>query len=242
MNDVIKQPLYILSAVPVEPSKISNIFELKENSVSGFMENPGVQRSGGWDLQTLDHAKIIKGEYLEVRNGKRKIINLYEDGTLIYRMAADEEMLGWGRNKSEYEKSPRLNPVAVIESTYNFVIFYQTLLLKYFENKPQNVKFMIYIKNAILNNARLYLLPYGIKNTSWIFDAEDERKYAQANDLEKEITFPSQEIEGNYEHIAYELIKLFYLLFGIPSNQIPYTEEKNKVRIIDIHKMLKFNE
>jgi hypothetical protein len=234
----VNKPLYILAAVPQELSKLTNFFDFSGQSVARFLEKPGRQRAYGWDLETLDRAKIIKGEYLEVKNGESKIINIYEDGTLVFRMVANEDLLGWGREEAEFEKNPRLNPMAIIESTYNFVVFYKKLLDKYFEKKPATIKFRLYIKNC----KKLYLLPHGLRSTTWKFDSKSGRKYAEDDNLIKITSFTVEEVESNYEHVAYELVRSFYLLFGLTEDQIPYVGEENKKKIVDINKIINFLE
>jgi hypothetical protein len=41
-----------------------------------LLENPGSLRYAGWDLETRDTARIVKGEYLEVSLGDLKTIQL----------------------------------------------------------------------------------------------------------------------------------------------------------------------
>src|SRR5688572_31620822 len=54
------------------------------------------------------------------------IFQLYEDGTLLVRVAADSTFLGWGQDEKEFNTRPRLNPMALIELTTSFVHLYRS--------------------------------------------------------------------------------------------------------------------
>ena len=79
--------------------RVKNLFDA--GSVKALLENPGSLRYAGWDLETRDTARIVKGEYLEVSLGDLKTIQLYEDGMLLARAKADEEFLAWGSRSGE---------------------------------------------------------------------------------------------------------------------------------------------
>lgn len=229
-----KKPIYTLSAIPKENIKLKNIFEFGKNSVQELLENPGRLRPMGWDLNTKDKARIEKGEFLEVRNGERKLINLYEDGTLILLAAADETFLGWGPRDLPFNEDARLNVLAVTELTYNFVSFY-TKLIQFFTSAPQEISFRMKLKNAFLDNShRLYIVPQEINTIPF-------KKYeAKSSEIEEIVPVKSEELLDSPQYIAYKLIRKVYFLFNIPENKIPYTlkDEKDR-RVIDVEKIKK---
>ena len=238
MNNNIKKPVYILSALPSEDAKINNFFSSDEESVKHLLENPGGLRGMGWDLQTLSQAKLIKGDYFEILNGERKKIHLYENGVLILMADANQDFLGWGRDPEKFKESPRLNPVAIIEVTYNFINFYKKLF-SYFKNTPTKIKLVARIKNTKLdNNNKLYLNPYSIGTYAWMFD--DERCFAPDEEMQKEIECDASDLLKNPEKYTYLLIEKLYTWFGMTIDKIPLvTSDDEQNKIIDVEKIKK---
>lgn len=232
-----KPPFYILAATPVETSKLKRFFESGEDSVISLLQSPGEIRYAGWNLQTFDTPRIIKGEYLEVRNGDRKLIKLYEDGTLILRALADNNFLGWGQDRDSFIKSPRLNPIAVVELTYSFVDFYKNIASR-FLIKPNSIKFRVDLKNTFIDGAKLYLTPYGLGTYAWHFN--DDKHPAPSNEMEREVEVSLDSLSESPSHVAYELVQKVYLWFGLEPKEIPYVAEDEKGRkFIDIEKIKK---
>src|SRR4051812_2011724 len=121
-------PTYIVSGAPAEPNRLKNLFASGPETIASVLERPPVFRYAGWSLETLDQAHIVGGEYLEVKNGPRKTIRVFEDGTVLLRADAGPDFLGWGRDEITFPKSPQLHSLAAIEVTTLFVHFYATLL------------------------------------------------------------------------------------------------------------------
>ena len=113
----------VLTAYPERSSDLSTIFSSTEGSIRRQFENPPILRHGGWSLETLDQAKIMRGEMIRVVNGPRKVMDLYRDATLIFGGLADESFLAWAGNGK-----PRINSLAIVEVVYNFVNFYKIVL------------------------------------------------------------------------------------------------------------------
>jgi len=231
-----KKPVYILSAIPKGNSKLKNIFEFGKNSVQELLEHPGQLRPMGWDLNTGDSARIEKGEFLEVRNGERKLIHLYEDGTLILFAAADETFLGWGPRDIPFYEDACLNVLAVTELTYNFVDFY-TKLIQFFTSVPQEISFRMKLKDAFLDNShKLYIIPRELNTIGYGFPSQKHE--VREIEVEEIIAVDPKILLDSPQHITYKLIRKLYLLFNVPENEIPYTiKDEKERRIIDIQKI-----
>jgi hypothetical protein len=217
---------------PRGSSSFKSFFET--GPIQDLLEKPGELRYAGWDLNTRDNAKIIKGEYLELRNGERKLIRLYEDGSLIVRASAAEEFLGWGRGDAEFRQKPRLNPVAVIEFTYNFVALCAKLV-KLLEPIPKTVGIRIEIRNAFLENSKLYMIPYGTGTVAWHFD--DEQYKAPEASMLREIDVSTEELMSRPDAVAYALVEKIYTWFGISTEKIPYVSADGQKRFVDPQKI-----
>jgi len=214
------QPTYVLAAAPREKAKLRNLFQSGPGTIMELMQNPGYTRASGWDLRTLDDPRIVEGKFLEVGYSDYKLIRTYEDGTVVLRAAADHSLLGWGREEIQFEQKPRLNPVALIELTYHFALFYRALLA-HFTVVPPAIMFTAELHGAILSNGQhLYLIPYGIDTFAWKFDSD---KYpAPKADMSKQVEVNSELLQSKPGAIAYKLIEMVYTWFGMPTNQIPY--------------------
>jgi len=239
MNENNKKPIFILSALPSEEVKINNFFSADENSVKHLLEHPDSLRAmRGWDLRTLGQAKLIKGEYFEILNGDRKKIHLYENGSFIFAVDADQNYLGWGREAEKFLESPRLNPVALIEITYNFINFYKKLISS-LDNTPVKIKLTARFKNMELENGnKLYLNPYSIGTYAWMFD--DERYPVPDNEMKKEVECNTEDLLKNPENCTYLLIEKIYTWFGMTIDKIPLVKlEEEGIKSIDIEKIKK---
>jgi hypothetical protein len=221
-------PIYIMSAVPKEDSRLLNLFQSGENSLMHLLENPGSFRYAGWDLETLDQARIVEGEYLEVKNGDRKTIQLFEDGSLIYKAAADETFLAWGRDRASFVGNPKLNTLALIEVTTNFVHFYKKLI-EYFEKKPGTIIFIVQFKDFFVGDKHMGLVPARVEEV-----IPRDIKYAIKSEMEKKIEIKSDELISEPSAVAYAIVEKIFTWFGVPVNLIPYVKEIQNKKYVDI--------
>lgn len=225
-----EDPQYILAATPVDRVKFNHFFEAGENSIRSLLEKPGELRFAGWDLQTLDQARIVRGEALEVSNGERKVIRVYEDGTLILRAAINETFLAWGKSREQFLKLPRIHSMALIEITYNFVHFYNKLI-PLFSQKPSKIRFIIELKNLFLNEKKVYMTPDGLR--AFPKEMDRDAKEAQQENIRQETTVDTTEVEGSVPHTAYKLVEPVYRWFGFYPEQIPFHNQDSKGRFIE---------
>ena len=229
-----KKPLYILAVTPYESSKL-RLFESGSGSISELLMRESGIRYAGWDLSTGDKPKIIKGEYLEAKIEGGKKINLYEDGKFVFWVAADPNFLAWPLKEEEFNKKPRLNPLAIVEVTYNFVNFYKNLM-PFFIKTPQKFRFVVQIKDAFLNqDTKLYLIPGGLQSIEWLMNRV--QYIAPENDMNKYEDVDVGGLKDEASHVAYLLIEKLYLWFGIDKTLIPYVSKEKGKEIIDIEKI-----
>lgn len=231
------KPFYILAIATTISCKLKKIFESGTDSIMHLLQNPGKLRPSGWDLVTYDIPQIVKGEFLEVKNYK-KDIRVYEDGTVILKALADNNYLSWGQYEEDFKKFPRLNPIALIELTYNFIDFYKKLS-RHFDSTPKKIKLRCELKNAFLKeNAKLCLTPHKVGTLAWI--SEHFKAEAPEKDMIKEIEKELDDLLNYPAHVAYELIEKLYLWFGYTSDAIPYTDEdEHGKKFIDINQFKK---
>lgn len=231
---MIENPVFIYSMAPRGSSSVRNFFEA--GPLHELLEKPGELRRSGWDLNTRDYAKIVKGEYLELRNGERKVIRLYEDGSLLVRASAHADFLGWGRGDAEFKRTPRLNPVAVIEFTYNFTNLCAKLM-EFLQPAPRTIEIRVEIKNAFFGDSKLYMIPYGTGTYAWHFD--DPQFQAPEASMVRQIDVSTEELASKPGVVAYSLVQKIYTWFGISTDKIPYiSAEPDGKRFVDPQKII----
>ncbi|OGD90777.1 hypothetical protein A3D81_00760 [Candidatus Curtissbacteria bacterium RIFCSPHIGHO2_02_FULL_40_17] len=212
-----------ISAYPNQPSQLQTIFLTSEHSIRRHLETPPILRRGGWSIETLDQARIMRGEMIRVANGDRKVIDLYKDGTLVFIALADHRFLAW-----HDEERQKINSAALIEVIYSFVSFYK-LVLDDLENLPEEITLRVDFKNLHLDDIKSYLLPYQLGSLAQGF--EDQRRDAPDNDGAVEKTF----LTDNFDigAVAFELIREVYLWFGFEEEKIPYVQERDGLKTIN---------
>jgi hypothetical protein len=219
-------PSVVLAAIPKEPVTFKDFFGSK--GPRELLEKPG-GRYAGWDMQTHDTARIVRGEYLEVRNGDRKQIQLYEDGTLLGKFAADDRFLAWGSEA----RAPgiRLNPLALLEVLYSFVRLYGRLTA-FLQPVPREATLRVQIEGALSGDeTSLGLGPYGVDTYAWMLD--DERQGAPEASMTREIRAQTVELQQEPGLAAYELAEKIYLWFGHAPDKVPYTMERDGKKAVD---------
>lgn len=224
------KPVFVFAAIPTPSTTFADLFS--EGSVKGLLEKPGGLRQNGWDLQTLDSARIVEGEYLQVRDGDRKIINLYEHGTLLVRADATDDLLAWGSSQT-HPDTLRLNPLALLEFTYSFVALY-TKLIEYMASKPSVVTLRVQLENA-LGAQVLYMFPYGVGATNWLHPMRQDRHPAPSERFQRVLIVGTEVLIHAPAEIAYQIVERIYTWFGLTIEQIPYVKTDNGARVIDVH-------
>jgi len=231
-------PLIIMGVEPSNKITLDNFFAQENNPLHDLLKNPPYLRYSGWNLLTLDLPKISDGKCWEVKNGDRKTIRLYRDGSLIAIAYADDSFLGWGRDHNSFLQFPLLNSLAVIEYTYEFVELYKNLM----ENFPKSkkVKFKVGIKNANLwEGQKLYLKPYEVTAFGYRFDHNDNSLTPVTSDFYESVDVDISDTIYNSKYIAFQLVSVFFLHFNIPTDKIPYTKKDDKgIGYVDIDKII----
>ena len=225
----------------VEPSNkitLANFFAQENNPLHDLLKNPPYLRYSGWNLLTLDLPKISDGKCWEVKNGDRKTIRLYCDGSLITIAYADDSFLGRGHDHNGFLQFPLLNSLAVIEYTYEFVELYKNLMENF--PKPKKVKFKVGIKNANLwEGQKLYLKPYEVTAIGYIDDLNDNLLTPVTSDFYESVDVDISDTIYNSKYIAFQLVSVFFLHFNIPTDKIPYTKKDDKgIGYVDIDKII----
>jgi hypothetical protein len=236
----VKKPVIILAVETREIiSPIKNFF-LENSPFYTVLKEPPYLRYMGWNMLTLDIPRIKAGQFWEVNNGERKKIRLYRDGTLIARADANSDFLGWGQNEVDFEKNPRINPLALIEFIYEFVHLY--FITKIHFPKPlTGYKFTINFKNLVLDSGERIYLPNSEINRIGAFTEEHE---FSDSELKESVGVDQEEFNevADVQNVAYQVAEKIFNKAGIPSNKIPYTTQLDDGKwIIDVDRIKKID-
>lgn len=231
-------PLIVLGVEPSEKINLDNFFAEENNQLYGLLKDPPYLRYSGWNLLTLDWPKIKDGTNWEVKNGDRKTIRLYRDGSLIAIAYADDSFLGWGQDHDKFLQFPQLNSLAVVEYIYEFVELYKKMLSHY--PKLKKIKFKVGVKNAdIWEGKKLYLRPYEVGALFYSFDFDDSSMTAVNKDFYESVEVAISDDFYDSKYVAYRLVSEFFIHFGISPDKIPYTKKDDKgIGYIDIEKIV----
>jgi hypothetical protein len=224
-------PFFIYSMIPAETTTFKYLFET--GSVKSLLENPGELRYAGWDLTTQGQARIVKGQYLELKSAERKRLQVYEDGSFFVKVSADQDYLSWGVNEETFRSAPRLNTLALIEFSLNFCMLCARLV-KHLEPEPTQVDLNVEIRNAIWGGSKLSLIPHPV--SSYGFGYSDHH-FAPEPVTKRNVRVPTEQLKSRPEVSAYLLVRQIFIWFGITPEMIPYASVENDVRFIDSDKI-----
>jgi hypothetical protein len=226
-------PTYQLTASLIPAgNRIRNFHGDQPGSPRHQLEHPPRLRDNGFDTATYATAKPIEPDGYEVSNqGDRKVLQLFQDGTALFRVAADPRFLAWSVTPDDFARVPRLNPVPVVEMHVSFVLFYASLIPR-FAKPPDSVRFTLHLRAAHADGKRLALTRY-VPNFQTAFNLT--LHYAHATEIEESLTVATKAVLETPEHVAYQLVERFYSEFFDVTDPslIPFVTEKNGVAAID---------
>jgi len=201
------------------PTAVPTIW--RSEGVRQLLERPPSTRPNGWNLETLDQARIVEGRLLTVSNGDRKELNLYPDGAFV-AYGSVEEFLGW--REGSFADNPKVNPLALIEFTYNFVSFYSDLL-QFLSPRPAALGFRCGFRNAIPSQGPVYL-PSGEIGGLAFYSGQEYRAPRSEVDFDLAVAVNGAVIVGE---VSFELLVRLYTWFGHEIEHIPYTDSERTI-------------
>ena len=202
-----------------QPNVVQDIFAGSEAPIVKLMEQPPVFRNSGWDLQTLDRAKPVAGEFLEVMNGDRKILRIYRDGQIVF--TGDEAFFGHAVNNEDgtEKKNFYFNGLGVAETIANFTNF-SFNAARYF-NEPIN---KLIFKIEVFNPDKK---PLGLKNIIRNFPFPESVGEMHLDFAQREIVVPFNS-ESKFEKTAYSVLAELFYFFGLSQDHFWYVNKESK--------------
>lgn len=220
-SNFLVSPTILLSCVfRPQPNSTKDIFTAN-SKIMNLIENPPKLRNMGWDLDTLDRARPVAGEYLQVANGKQKLLRVYRDGQHIFSGGLD--FFGHAVNR-EIELPKYINLLSVAEFIYNFITFSNSLSDD-LEKDAKSFIFSIAVSNPmpegqVINKKTLELQAYDGLGTEKVGKLELEW-------VERNIVVKVSD-KLTVERIAYLIYSEFCYFFGNRSDELWYVNNDSR--------------
>jgi hypothetical protein len=160
--------------------------------------------------------------FLELPWTGRRSLRLFQDGTLLFRVAADAEFLGWGLDPERFLKFPWLNPVPVVEVHTSFVHLYADVV-RSLKTRPSECEIRLALLNGIVDSQRLFMTKYfekGIENVSM-----PQRYSVQTDPAEESVTVSVEALLATPNRVSYLIVAAFASLFDMPKELIPFVRQ-----------------
>lgn len=229
-------PTYILTASVPLGNRLRNFFDKHSDSVAHILESPPTLRYSGFDTMTGGQVKQVGTDHYEARQGDRKLLQLFQDGTLIFRVPADPSFLAWAVDEEAFARWPRLNPVAVVEMHTSFVRLYAAILPR-LVTEPISVRFTLNLKDARVGSRFLSLTEYyklGIENV------DNPRLFQTYNaEVTQTIDIAASLVIDSPDEAAYILLERFYQMFDMEPKYIPFVKSEGAAKLIDVNALKK---
>lgn len=228
-------PTYILAVAPMQHLEISSIFSSRDSEVVRLIENPPGPRPRGFDIGVGEPPRIVAGERLRSLARRAMTMNLWRDGTLVF--AADgDEFLCWGRPMAAAGAPLRINPLALVESTYTFC----ALTARLYEHalpQPRKLLFRLEVRGMTVNNVAAGLTAGPLNSMDWNFGRNIRRAPASG----KTVTLQWHGSEFRPGEFAFKLVRELYAWFGLEEDKIPYSEGAGGTRVISPEEIRRLN-
>jgi hypothetical protein len=221
------KPAFILSAVPTLPVQIATLFERRDAPIVRLLEEPPKLREAGFDLASGSSARIVQGMSRRAMIPGDKLLELWRDGTLIFAAPGGDEFLGWGRHAQE-GRPIRINPLALIESTYLFAQLSRSLY-EAAEPRPAGIEYSLELRNMTVGDVACGLVP-GPLGTFASEYGTDIHRAPHSGKIVK-VTCEGADMEPRI--VAFRLVSEIYVWFEIDHDRIPYTKRVGDLTEID---------
>jgi hypothetical protein len=213
-------PYVFLAAAPKQPARATTL--TRQQGVRQLLEQPPATRHDGWNLVTLERARIAGGPKLEISNGTRKHLSLHDDGTFL-AVGTVPGFLAWHRR----DLPNKINALALIEFTYNFLLVYDRVLSD-LDPLPRALRLRLGLRHAHEYNPPVYMA-YG-RIDRFDYEIDSDVRPAPADAFEHSIDIPVTDVPDGDTHfdlgtVTYQLVVPLYNWFGFEDEAVPYTDD-----------------
>jgi hypothetical protein len=225
-------PFYVIAATVPSGNRVTKFYGDSGDAARFMVMNAGILRHSGFDLKIGALPEIAADGSWRALWGNRKDLRLYQDGTVIFRAAADESFLGWGQDHEPFLQHPRLNPVAVVEVHASFVTFYRRVLER-LAGAPAEVLFRMSLHNHTLESGQRLYMTRHLDGARWEW-IDEEHFRVEAEPPQDQLKVEAAAVSAHPLEVAYLLVERFYRMFDMPSDLIPFVREQDGRKEIDV--------
>ncbi len=225
-----KTPYYVLSASVAPGNRVRSFHGTDPGTGASLIANFPRFRSGSFDVAIPGWPEPGPDGSLELKWDQRKILRLYQDGTLVFRARADFDFLGWGMEPHAFPKFPKLDPLVIVEVNTSFVHRYRAVV-ESLKHSPERVFFHLSLHNFVQNGVRLFLTGYLRGMVDW----STARRYPiQVEQAEEGLSVPARTLIDAPNAVAYEVVRTFVSMFDMPEEEIPFVDRTRGAPEIDL--------
>lgn len=226
--DRTNKPTILLAAFPHGETTIPTLFQSRESEIVQLLLNPPALRNLGFDLRVGSFPAIREGQVRRSVAPRWKILDLWKDGSIIFGAAGDGDFLCWGNANGE---TLIINPLALIESTYLFIMLSREVFQKFSVPRPTKASFMLSLQNQPDGDLQQGFMgkPYELLAG---YCGDLHRAPESSKEFRLECPLENYSDEESPGKIAFALLRELYAWFGIEENFIPYSEDTGNGRRI----------
>lgn len=213
-------------------SNIQDFFNPAITKYKELLMHPGAIRYAGWDLETLDVAKIHRADYYEVVNGDRKVVRIYQDGTVVAKGNLDASFLSHASSQYASEGQTLINPIALCEFIYNFALFTIKVAEETGATNPQ-MRYKFKLQGLMSANNQ-----YVLSNSRSLHFYGSEAKAPETDVIEGSFNHAyGSDVKKGFQHrVAYSIVRQIFLHFGYQEDEIPFFSQGSKEFQVDLIK------
>jgi hypothetical protein len=226
-------PYFVLGAAVLPPGNRLRSFHRQDgaDTVRHAVQEAGRLRHAGFDLTIGAPAQPGPENSLEALQGERKHLRLYHDGTLVFRVAADDTFMGRAQQHHHFLDRPRLVPIVVVEVHASFVTFMRWVINR-LHTPPDQVLFRMNLRNPINERGnRVFLTQQPARGA---FPEDYPNFPLEADPADAQLIVPAIDVIDHPLRVAYQLVELFFDMFEVDHGLIPFVHEVLGQREIDV--------
>lgn len=208
---------YFLQAWPSSEVEVQEI-----HAADGFrrlLPHPPEIREGGFNLDTRASPSVIPGGGLRVLDEGQISLSLQRNGLLSWVVTADSEFLAWEDERIAQRHS--INPIAVVESTLEFVRLFVFEVLPRCKPNPDRYHIAGGMADVFEDNEASSLIPGRARSPLRIASRFAAQK-APSSDIS---IGPLQFGDEPCGLVAFRILRELYAQFGIHESSIPYAQD-----------------
>ena len=223
------KPTFALTAAPLQATTLPTLFRGPDDPLVRLLNHPPGIRDHGFDIDA-GTTEIVEGQFRRAVIPERLHLECWSDGTLIF-VAEAQDFLCWGP-ATTIGGGLRINPLALIESTYLFCNLSHLIYRNHANPRPQGVEFSLTLYEMERNGQMAAMTPGPLDSHAHRF-GHDVRTVPQATGEFLERATGDRTPEG----AAYLLVQRVYTWLGFEEDDIPYVEEVDSERRISVEKI-----